>query len=200
MTDKSHNSTCWFEAKRPALHKNKTALCLLRGFGLYSHPIALEHAIGEFKTMSRTNIPAVLSVRLPTPARDRLKVAAAARGETVQGLVGDLVERFLSEESRRPPDLAAVLGALRAAASNFRMRNVRALWVYGPVARGDAQPGATVELLVEFEPGARLSLIGLASLKADLSAALAAPVHLVERSSLPTAMLDLAERDGVRAL
>ena len=35
--------------------------------------------------------PAFLSVRLPPPSRDRLKAAAAARGETVQGLVGSLV-------------------------------------------------------------------------------------------------------------
>ena len=49
---------------------------------------------------SLETVPAVLSVRLPSPARDRLKSAAAARGETVQGLVGGLVERFLVEEGR----------------------------------------------------------------------------------------------------
>ncbi len=56
--------------------------------------------------------PAFLSVRLPQATRDRLKVAAAARGETMQGLVGSLVERFLAEEPRAP-DLATVLGTLR---------------------------------------------------------------------------------------
>jgi hypothetical protein len=75
-------------------------------------------------TMS-TSIPAVLSVRLPSPARDRLKAAAAARGETVQGLVGSLVERFLAEDGRRAPELAAVLGALRAGAPGLRRRGVQ---------------------------------------------------------------------------
>ena len=56
--------------------------------------------------MPLANAPAVLSVRLPAPARDRLKAAAAARGETVQGLVGALVERFLTEDGRRAPELA----------------------------------------------------------------------------------------------
>ena len=54
--------------------------------------------------------PAFLSVRMPQATRDRLKVAAAARGETVQGLVGSLIERFLAE------DALAFAGGLDAAA------------------------------------------------------------------------------------
>jgi hypothetical protein len=140
-------------------------------------------------------------VRLPAPARDRLKAAAAARGETVQGLVGTLVERFLTEEGRRPPDLAAVLGALRANAAQLRRRGVRDLWVVGPVARGEARPDSGVDLMAEFEVGARVSLVGLASLRAELSDLLGAPAGLAERSALRSAaVLEAAERDAVRAL
>jgi predicted nucleotidyltransferase len=146
-------------------------------------------------------VPAVLSVRLPAPSRDRLKAAAAARGETVQGLVGGLVARFLLEEERRAPELAAALGALRAGAPGLRRRSVRALWVVGAVARGEARPGAAVELVAEFEPGARPSLVGLASLRAELSALLGAPATLAEHGALPTgAARETAERDAVRAL
>jgi hypothetical protein len=65
--------------------------------------------------------PAFLSVRLPQATRDRLKVAAAARGETMQGLVGSLVERFLAEgaqgtRSRNRPRDAADPGAASEAA------------------------------------------------------------------------------------
>ena len=49
--------------------------------------------------------PAFLSVRLPQATRDRLKATAVARGQTVQGLVDSLVERFLAEETRQAPDL-----------------------------------------------------------------------------------------------
>ena len=132
--------------------------------------------------MSSTNIPAVLSVRLPAPARGRLKAAAAARGETVQVLVGSLVERFLAEDGRRAPELARVLGALRAAGPGLRARwGVRGLWVAGAVARGAAEPGSAVEFECDFEPGARVSLVGLASLRAELSRLLGAPVALAER-------------------
>ncbi len=146
--------------------------------------------------MGSASTPAVLSVRLPAPARDRLKAAAAARGETVQGLVGALVERFLAEDGRRPPELAATLGALRAGAPALRARGVRGLWVAGAVARGDARPGSGVELLCEFEAGARVSLVGLASLRAELSALLGAPIELAERSGADGG----CDGDAVRAL
>jgi uncharacterized protein len=146
--------------------------------------------------------PAFLSVRLPSPSRDRLKAAAAARGETVQGLVGALVERFLAEDGRRAPELAQALGALRQAAPALRARGVRGLWVAGAVARGEARPGQGVELLCEFEPAARVSLVALASLRAELAALLGAPVAaLAERAALPPGPArDGAERDAVRAL
>ena len=147
------------------------------------------------------NVPAVLSVRLPAPARDRLKAAAAARGETVQGLVGTLVERFLAEEGRRPPELAAVLGALRAGAPQLQRRGVRDLWVVGPVARGEARPGSSVDLVAEFEAGARVSLVGLASLRAELSDLLGAPAGLAERDAVrPGTTREAPERDAVRVL
>ncbi len=147
--------------------------------------------------MSSASIPAVLSVRLPSPSRDRLKVAAATRGETVQGLVGALVERFLAEDGRQAPGLAAALGALRAGAAGLRARSVRGLWVVGPVARGHARPGSRVEIECEFEPGARVSLVGLASLRAELSELLGAPVALTERGSTGERCGD---GDAVRAL
>jgi predicted nucleotidyltransferase len=151
--------------------------------------------------MTYAAIPAVLSVRLPSPSRDRLKAAAAARGETVQGLVGALVERFLAEDGRRAPELAQALGALRAGAAGLRARGVRRLWVAGAVARGCAAPGAAVEVLCEFEPGARVSLVGLASLRAELGALLGAPAALAERAALPPGPArDQAERYAVRVL
>jgi len=147
--------------------------------------------------MSTLNNPAVLSVRLPAPARDRLKAAAAARGETVQGLVGTLVERFLTDDGRRAPELAATLVALRAGAPELRARGVRGLWIAGAVVRGAALPGSAVELLCEFEPGARVSLVGLASLCVELSALVGAPIELAEWSGADG---DGCDGNAVRAL
>lgn len=144
--------------------------------------------------------PAFLSVRLPEATRDRLKAAAAARGKTVQGLVSNLVEQFLAEEDRRAPDLATVLAILRGHAGLLRHRGMTGLWIFGSVARGDARVDSDIDLMAEFAPSANLSLVSLASLRAELSELLGAPADLVEREALYPAVRGAAEREGVRAL
>ncbi len=141
--------------------------------------------------------PAFLSVRLPPATRDRLRRAAAARGETVQMLVGNLVERFLAEQGRAP-DLATVLRVLRAHEGPLRRRGIAALWVFGSVARGEARVDSDVDLMAEFDPATKLSLVSLASLRADLSDLLQAPADLVERTALRPAVRDAANREAVR--
>ena len=149
---------------------------------------------------SQPGTPVFLSVRLPQSTRDRLKVAAAARGETVQGLVGGLVARFLVEEGRKAPSLGPVLGKLRAHATGLKAHGVNGLWVFGSVARGTARMDSDIDLFAEFNPKARLSLVGLASLRAELSELLGSPADLVERSALRTTVRSSAEREAVRVL
>jgi predicted nucleotidyltransferase len=143
---------------------------------------------------------AFLSVRLPEALRGRLKAAAAARGETIQGLVGQLVERFLREEDHAPPALGPALSALRAYAPTLAARGVTSLWVFGSVARGDAQADSDIDLIAEFDPKAPVSLVGLASLRAELSELLGAPADLVERCALHPVVRQAADRDAVRVL
>ena len=142
---------------------------------------------------------AFLSVRLPSATRDRLKAAAASRGEPVPGLVGSLVERFLAQEAGTTPTLAVVLGRLRAHAGELRARGIASLSVFGSVARGDTRPGSDVDLLADLDPAAHLSLVGLSSLRAELSDLLGAPADLVERGALRPGVREAAEREAVRA-
>jgi predicted nucleotidyltransferase len=144
--------------------------------------------------------PAFLSVRLPEATRDRLKAAAAARGESVQGLVGGLVEQFLATEARHAPDLAAVVSLLRDNADGLRRRGITGLWVFGSVSRGDARADSDVDLVAEFDPSVRLSLVGLASLRAELSDLLGVPADLVERGALHAAVHEAVEREAIRVL
>ncbi len=148
----------------------------------------------------RPSTPAFLSVRLPETTRDRLKAVAAMRGESVQQLIGALVERFLVEEERTPPALGMVLSKLRANAPALKACGITGLWVFGSVARGDARPDSDVDLFAEFSPATRLSLVGMASLRAKLSDLLGVSADLVERGVLHPAARDAAERDAVRAL
>ena len=118
----------------------------------------------------------------------------------MQDLVGGLVERFLVAEDRQPPTLGAVLNKLRAHAPVLRERGVAGLWVFGSVARGEARVDSDIDLFAEFDPEARISLVGLASLRAELSDLLGAAADLVERSTLRSGIREAAEQEAVRAL
>ncbi|MFC0386377.1 nucleotidyltransferase family protein [Muricoccus vinaceus] len=117
----------------------------------------------------------------------------------MQGLVGSLVERFLAEQEGAPPPLAVVLRILRGRADELRVRGLASLSVFGSVARGDARPGSDIDLLADLDPATRLSLVGLSSLRAELSEMLGAPADLVERGALRPGVREAAEREAVRA-
>ena len=139
-----------------------------------------------------------LSVRVPAETRARIKAAAAAHGQSVQDLVGGLIDRFLTEADRQPPALPAILATLRAHAPELRARGVRRLWVFGSVARGTASPQSDVDLIAEIDPDARLSMTGFASLRADLAEMLRQPVDLAEWDLLRAPVRSRAEAEAVQ--
>ena len=142
---------------------------------------------------------AYLSVRVPRDVRNRIKAVAAARGEKLQDLMGGLIERFLTEAERQPPDLSDVLRRLRLLEERLRSQGVVAAWVFGSVARGDARPDSDVDVALDFVPDAAPSLFGLSRLKGEIEEALGRPVDLGERSAMRPRVAEAAERDLVRA-
>jgi predicted nucleotidyltransferase len=141
---------------------------------------------------------AFLSIRVPDDVRNRVKAIAASRGEELQDLVGSLIERFLEEADRRPPRLADVLPSLREREPDLRAKGVIALWVFGSVARGDATPDSDIDLLIDFAPEAKPSLLTLSGLQLDLADALGRPVDLAERRALRPRVAEAAEHEMVR--
>ena len=53
-----------------------------------------------------------------------------------------------------------------------RKHHIRKLSLFGSVLRDDFRPNSDVDVLVEFEPGHTLGLIGMAGLELELSAML----------------------------
>ncbi len=141
---------------------------------------------------------AFLSIRVPEEVRNRVKAIAAARGEKLQDLVGSLIERFLEEADRRPPQLADVLQRLREREADLRDKGVDALWVFGSVVRGDARPDSDIDLLIDFAPDAEPSLLTLSGLQLDLADAFGRPVDLGERRALKPRVAEAVERERVR--
>ena len=99
-----------------------------------------------------------------------------------------------------PSAVAAIADKLRDRAGRLHSRGVQALWVFGSVARGEADSRSDIDLLAEFDPQTPISLVTLASLRAELSELLGAPADLVERGSLEAGVRAAAERDAVRVL
>lgn len=138
-----------------------------------------------------------LSFRVTAATRDRVKLVAARRGESLQAVMGRAVDRLIAEEDRRRPTLSHSLRRLRSRQAELRKRGIARLWIFGSIARGDARRESDVDLVVEFNPAASVSLTAFARLREDLSAILGAPVDLVEWRNLRAHVRAAAERDAV---
>ena len=60
--------------------------------------------------------------------------------------------------------------------------HVRAISVFGSVARGEDRPDSDIDFLVDFEPGA--SLLDLMNVQDDLEALLQSPVDVISAGGL----------------
>ena len=108
-----------------------------------------------------------------------------------------LVADRLSSESNRP-DLASVISRLKTCEESLRSRGVTALWIFGSVARGDANGASDVDLIVEIADGVPLSLTGFARLKQELSEMLGRAVDLAEWRTLEPRLHKVASAEAVR--
>ena len=62
--------------------------------------------------------------------------------------------------------------------------NVRKIGIFGSYLKGEQKEGSDLDILVEFERGAKLSLLDIAGLEIDLSDLLGTKVDLVEKKTL----------------
>jgi predicted nucleotidyltransferase len=77
--------------------------------------------------------------------------------------------------------------------------HVKSIYLFGSTVRGEDEPGSDIDILVEFQPGARVGLFGLARLQRRLSEILGRSVDLATRDALHKALRDRIIREAVRA-
>lgn len=85
-------------------------------------------------------------------------------------------------------DTRDVFQVLRSSTDLKSDYSVRSLRVFGSVVRGEADPDSDIDILVEFEPQARIGLFEFARLQRRLSELLGRPVDLVTPDALHTAL------------
>ena len=81
----------------------------------------------------------------------------------------------------------------------LKNHHVKALYLFGSIVRGEDKPGSDVDILVEFQPKARVGLFGLARLQRRLSEILGRPVDLTTHDALHKALKDRIIKEAVRA-
>lgn len=77
--------------------------------------------------------------------------------------------------------------------------HVKALYLFGSVARGEDRPGSDVDILVEFQPNTHMGLFGLTRLQRQLEEILERPVDLTTPDALHKALKDKIIEESVRA-
>lgn len=91
------------------------------------------------------------------------------------------------------------LETLRRSEGNLRARGVRRAAVFGSVARGNNGPGSDVDIMVEIDPAARLTVYDYADLKEYIAGLFSEPVDVVNRSGLKPYVRPAATADAVYA-
>lgn len=110
-----------------------------------------------------------------------------------------LVENLRAEHSRIGTlDLKQIVARLRRFEPELRREGIRHLGLFGSVARGEARQESDVDVLVTFEPKAKIGLFKLSGLGRRIEEILKRPVDLVPEKSLkkhirPSALKDKIE-------
>jgi predicted nucleotidyltransferase len=92
-----------------------------------------------------------------------------------------------------------VLALLANRQNVMRRFSVKGLYLFGSIARGEGQEGSDVDILVEYEPGARVGMFQFVRLRRELSKILGTEVDLATADSLHKELRDEILKEAVHA-
>lgn len=92
---------------------------------------------------------------------------------------------------------ATVIAEIEARASILKGMGAKALYMFGSVARNEAQP-RDVDIFIEYEPESHFSLIELVGIKQYLEIELGTEVDLTTRDSLHPMIKTEIEQSAIR--
>lgn len=91
------------------------------------------------------------------------------------------------------------LETLRRSEVDLRARGVRRAAVFGSVARGENSPESDVDIMVEIDPEAHLTVYDYADLKEYIASLFDGPVDVVNRDGLKPYVRPAATADAIYA-
>lgn len=91
------------------------------------------------------------------------------------------------------------LETLKRSETALRARGVRRAAVFGSVARGDNRPDSDIDIMVEIDPDAHITVFDYVDLKEFISSLFDTPVDVVSRESLKPYVRPAATADAIYA-
>jgi len=82
----------------------------------------------------------------------------------------------------------------------LRERGVTALYVFGSVARGDAQSTSDVDIIVDYDPASDFDLIDLAGVRRRISERIGSEVDVVTRNGIHGRIRERVLKEAVRVM
>jgi len=125
-----------------------------------------------------------LSVRIPDRKKRLVKEIAARQKVSIQDLMGELVDDFLSREEKAAPSLAETISTLRIHRERWIDLGIVHMDLFGSITRNEAGSGSDIDVAVEFEQDMEITLSKFASLQAEIKQVLDREADLSERQKL----------------
>src|SRR5512147_1590846 len=91
------------------------------------------------------------------------------------------------------------LDILRHHEAALRKRGVRHAALFGSVARGENRPDSDIDIMIEIDPAARLTVYDYAGLKEYIAGLFDRPVDVVSRRNLKAHVASAATADAIDA-
>jgi predicted nucleotidyltransferase len=91
------------------------------------------------------------------------------------------------------------LATLRRNEAALRQRGICHAALFGSVARGDNRPDSDIDILVEFDPAAHVTVFDYVGVKDFIAALFDEPVDVIDRESLKPHLRRPSAQDAVYA-
>jgi len=92
-----------------------------------------------------------------------------------------------------------VIATLRAHEAELRQAGLRALSLFGSIARGETEADSDIDLAAEFDPAARMDLLQLSALERRIAELVGRPVDLLPEPVEKRRSQDQINQDRRRA-
>ena len=94
----------------------------------------------------------------------------------------------------------AIIALLRASEAALRARGVTHAALFGSRARGEAKPESDIDIMVEFDPAAHVTVFNYAGLKEYIVGLFDGPVDVVNRDGLKSYVRPAVTADALYAV